>query len=524
MIMLEYRKLELMLIAAVILMMVPAMGEGPAEKIDYSAGVWNNFNFSRPAEDWASAAAFFGGDRGLVDLVVCQENLDGFTYLAFPYPSKGYLLSGSLTDEVEPYLEEFDRQGIKVILSVQPGKVDVARIIEILLNRYGHHECIIGINVDLEWKKTGRENHVSDEERDVWMNAIKRQNQDLKLFLTYFLDHTHFPEDDTDLVILFDGEHASQSELLKRYEDLAMHYESVGIYTGYLSSHPQSASDQRILAAAPNTRYIIHTQDVFPDEKVLIFLMGGVQVDWLEEGSIDLLNLHEEKNVPAVVGVIANNLDNPHVGGGFLPGLLQELHQNKSDLFEIAQYAYSEENGQSYEDLKKSISTGLQTFSRLGIRPVTLIPSLLEADKSTVWVAEELGFEILVASSQSLDADRLEVLNTYVSLTRENGELKGSRELMAEIDGKEQNAVVVLYQIQDFGPASGNRVEELGSILDALKESRRYRFMTGNQYLETLTVASRNLQEMKKQPGWNMPLAVVALYAIRRLISARNIE
>jgi hypothetical protein len=59
MIMLEDRKLELMLIAAVILMMVPAMGEGPAEKIDYSAGVWNNFNFSRPAEDWASAAAFF---------------------------------------------------------------------------------------------------------------------------------------------------------------------------------------------------------------------------------------------------------------------------------------------------------------------------------------------------------------------------------------------------------------------------------------------------------------------------------
>jgi hypothetical protein len=458
------------------------LGEGFVEKADYSAGVWDNFNFSRPADDWSRAASVFGGESGLVDLVVCQENLDGYTYLPFPFPGNGYLSSSSSTDRVEPYLEEFDRQGLKVMLSIQPGKVDVTSLIEILLSRYGHHKSIMGINVDLEWKKTGKENYVSNEERDVWMSTIKRHNQDLKLFLTYFQDYTHFPEDAKDLVILYDGEDATQSELLRQYQELAAHYGSVGIYTGYSSSRPQYASDDRILSAVPKTRYIIHTQDVFP-EKVLIFLIGDVQVDWLEATSIDLLNLHEKEEVPVVVGVIANNLDNPNVGGGFLPILLQELHQNNSDLFEIAECAYSADGDKSYADQNRSIATGLETFSRLGIHPRTLIPSNLEADESTVKVTENLGFENMITSSQNLDTGRLRVLDTWIPLTKADGGLKQPKELMAEIDDKEQNAVVILYQIENFGPDSGNSVQELGGILDALRESKRYRFMTAEQYL-----------------------------------------
>ena len=221
--------------------------------------------------------------------MVAQENLDQFTYIPFPYPDSGSLRSSSQIDRVEPYLEQFDEADQNVILSIQPGKVDPLQLIEILLSRYGHHRCIIGINVDLEWKKTGEANHASNEERDAWLYAIKQHDPDMKLFLTYFLDYTHFPDDAKDLVILFDGEGATQSKLLKRYEELASHFKSVGIYTGYRSSHPQTAPDERILAAAPNTQYIIHTQDVFPEEKVLIFLISDVQVDWREKESIVFL-------------------------------------------------------------------------------------------------------------------------------------------------------------------------------------------------------------------------------------------
>ena len=439
----------------------------------YLEGVWNNFNFTRPASDWSDAAKEFAAEGSLIDLVVAQENLDQFTYIPFPYPDSGSLRSSSQIDRVEPYLEQFDEADQNVILSIQPGKVDPLQLIEILLSRYGHHRCIIGINVDLEWKKTGEANHASNEERDAWLYAIKQHDPDMKLFLTYFLDYTHFPDDARDLVILFDGEGATQSKLLKQYEELASHFKSVGIYTGYRSSHPQTAPDERILAAAPNTQYILHTQDVFPEEKVLIFLISDVQVDWREKESIDLLDAYKEKNIPAVVGVIGRNLDNPNVGGGFLPGMLQELHQNDSDLFEIAEFAYSDQDGQSYEDQKRSISDGLQTLLRLDIRPVTLIPSRLNADKGTVQAAEELGFENLISSSQIPDPGRLKVLNTWVSMTEETGELKDPTELMAEIDGKKQEAVIVLYQIQNLPPGSGTRIEDLGKILDALKGEQK---------------------------------------------------
>jgi hypothetical protein len=89
----------------------------------------------------------------------------------------------------------------------------------------------------------------------------------------------------------------------------------VRIYTGYSSNHPQTASNERILSAVPKTKYIIHTYDVFPFEESLIFLMSDMQVDWLESTGIDLLGLHERKNVPVVVGVIADNLDKSDLGG-----------------------------------------------------------------------------------------------------------------------------------------------------------------------------------------------------------------
>jgi len=512
--------LGLLFAFAVALTAGPSMAEASQQ---YSEGIWNNFNFTRPATNWSDAAKEFAAEGSLIDLVVAQENLDQFTYIPFPHPDSGYLRSSSQIDRIEPYLQKFDETDQKVILSIQSGRVDPFRLVQILLSRYGHHRCIIGINVDLEWKKTGEANHASNKERDAWLYAIKQHDPDLKLFLTYFRDHTHFPDDADDLVILFDGEGATQMELLKQYKELSGHFNSVGIYTGYRSSHPQTAPIDRILAAAPNTQYIIHTQDVFPQEKVLIFLISDIQVDWLEKESIDLLDACKERNVPAVVGLISRNLDNPNVGGGFLPGMLQELHQNDSDLFEIAEYAYSDQSSRSYEDQKRSITDSLQELLRLGIRPATMIPSRLNADEDTVRAAGELGFENIIASSQSLDTGRLKVLNTLVSMTEETGKLKDPAELMAEIDGKEQEAIVVIYQIQNLQPGSGITIEDLGRILDALKESKKYRFMTADQYLASLPAHGRN-SSMEKLPGWGFFLASAAIYAIGRLYSPGKME
>jgi hypothetical protein len=225
---------------------------------ELSEGVWNNCNFTEPAEEWSATARKFGGENAVIDLVVAQAHGNELTYLPFPFEKSENIYSYNQTDRVEPYLKKFDEDGLKVILSIQPNSADVADFIDIILTRYGHHESVIGVNVDVEWKLTGNPYHVSDEERDLWLDTIQKHNPDFKLFLTYFKDYTYFPGDKENLVILYDGEKATQNVLMREYEKLANHYTSVGIYTGYSTSTPPTASYDSIIAAAPNTEYILH--------------------------------------------------------------------------------------------------------------------------------------------------------------------------------------------------------------------------------------------------------------------------
>ena len=103
---------------------------------------------------------------------------------------------------------------------------------------------------------------MNNQERDAWTAEINRFNPGLKLFLTYYQDYTFFPDDDGKMVVMYDGLGDSQENILKAYGELARHFNNVGIYTGYSSSHPQTATDEMILNAATNTRYIIHTDDL----------------------------------------------------------------------------------------------------------------------------------------------------------------------------------------------------------------------------------------------------------------------
>ena len=231
-------------------------------KPECSQGVWNNCNFTKPAEEWSAAARRYGGENGVIDIVVAQAHENKLVYVPFPFEKKGYIYSYSKTDKVESYLKKFDKDGLKVILSVQPNGAEASDLINIVLMRYGHHKSIIGVNVDLEWKLNGNPNHVSNEERDLWLKIIQSYNPEFKLFLTYFKDHTYFPDNRKDVLILFDGERATQDEILKKYGELAAYFTSVGIYTGYSSNIPPTAPYDSIMEAAPNTKYILHVVNV----------------------------------------------------------------------------------------------------------------------------------------------------------------------------------------------------------------------------------------------------------------------
>jgi hypothetical protein len=189
-------------IIAVVLVVTQLPGDNPSS--GYVVGIWNNAQFSKPAEEWADAAISLGGEDAVIDLVVAQAHDNGLVYLPFPFQNTGFLYSTTTTDFVETYLSEFEAAGLKVILSVQPLEADIKQLIGIILSRYSNHDNILGINVDIEWKESGTPNHVSNKERDTWLSEIKRYNADYKLFITYFKDYTYFPGNHRDLVVLME--------------------------------------------------------------------------------------------------------------------------------------------------------------------------------------------------------------------------------------------------------------------------------------------------------------------------------
>lgn len=487
------RKIIAAVLVVLIITVVLVIKQSPTDNSssNYIVGIWNNAEFSKPAEEWSNAAKSFGGENGLIDLVVAQAHDNGLVYLPFPFENTGLLYGTTSTDYVEIYLSKFETDGLKVILSIQPLMADIKQLIGIILSRYGNHENILGINIDIEWKESGTPNHVSNEERDTWLSEIKKYNTNYKLFITYFKDYTYFPDDHPDLVILFDGEEDIQTNILDEYQGLAKHYGSVGIYTGYSSCIPPTASAEQIISAAPNTKYIIHAYDVFSNRKIVMFQMDDVQVDWLEDISMELIDVHIERRVPVFCAVIPNNLNNPDVGGGYLPIYLENVNGNYSDLVEIGLHGYTHNaseifQGMSYDEQKNILEKGLQILVSMGIKPSTFIPPFGSADNTTVKVAEDLGFQSFVSTYGGLSSNKMLILDNYLSLTTGEGRnvtIKTPEQIMGEIDQNESaGPVMVLYQFYDFQVDTENKLLEFANVLDVLKNSGKYVFMTPRQY------------------------------------------
>jgi peptidoglycan/xylan/chitin deacetylase (PgdA/CDA1 family) len=490
--------LGVVVIITVVLVVTRLPGEKPSS--NYLVGVWNNAEFSKPAEEWSDAAISLGGEDGVVDLVVAQAHGNGLVYLPFPFQNTGFLYSTTATDLAETYLSEFETAGLKVILSIQPLEADIKQLIGIILSRYSNHDNILGINVDIEWKESGTPNHVSNQERDAWLSEIKKYNSSYKLFITYFQDYTHFPGNHPDLVVLYDGEADTQTYLLKEYQELAKHYSSVGIYTGYSSTVPPAASNEQIMSAAPNTGYILHTYDVFDDRRIVIFQLDDVQADWLESISMRLIETHIEKKVPVLCAVLPNMLDQDV--GQDLAIYLKDVNDDYPDLVEIGQHGYTHNitenfSGMNYEQQESIISTGYQILVSVGITPVSFIPPYGSVDNTTVEVTEKLGFHVLCNPAEdatiglsSNTTHNMSILDNYIELTaRENWSpsanvtIKTAEQIMGEIDQNEGSGpVVILYHIQDFQRDTNDRLLQVANTLEALKDSGKYLFLTATQY------------------------------------------
>jgi len=97
---------------------------------------------------------------------------------------------------------------------------------------------------------------------------------------------------------------------------------------------------------------------------------------------------------------------------------------------------------------------------------------------------------------------------------------------MDDIDKLDEGMIIILYSVPDFQPGSSNSIEQMDEILDTLKKSKKYEFMTLKAYQETHPKSNQALTSSDnteariypKMLGWNLYLGLIALLVIRRYI------
>jgi hypothetical protein len=150
--------------------------------------------------------------------------------LEFPRPTDGKdygpLVNFSDFDKHEPYLNQFDKDGIKVFLQIEPGFGDVGNCIDLVLKQYQRHPSVIGFGVDVEWfqnARNGRSNAIAtDAVVKAWDAKVKSFNMKYRLFVKHFRIDNLPPTYRGDVVFVDDSQQVSSLEsFLAEYKDFA---------------------------------------------------------------------------------------------------------------------------------------------------------------------------------------------------------------------------------------------------------------------------------------------------------------
>ena len=242
---------------------------------DYNPGPQYWADFGR------SMAASFPGSRPGTVWIVGRLAGDG-TELSFPGTSQDPLIRFSDTDLNEETLTLFDQLGYECWLQVEPGNASVDETIHLMLDRYGHHPCVVGVGVDVEWFRSVDEpdgDAVTDEQAAAWLAAAREHNPTYRLFLKHWLTEKMPPTLRDGLLFIDDSQifpsvDAMVQEFARWGETFAP--APVGFQYGYGSdrpwwrsfSNPPEEIGRRILDAVPNTEALYWVDftalEVFP--------------------------------------------------------------------------------------------------------------------------------------------------------------------------------------------------------------------------------------------------------------------
>jgi hypothetical protein len=228
-----------------------------------------------------SMASRFGHAVPQAVWIVSHYNGKG-TRFTFPGTQQNENILFSSKERNEEALNLFDRQGIQVWLQIEPGQAPVDELIRIVLDRYGHHPCVIGIGIDLEWFCTEQyagEGFIADEDAMSWVRTIRSFNPDYWLFLKHWEKSRMPPGYRDGIVFVDDGQQFDSLEsMMAHFTDWgkAFYPAPVAFQYGYPSDRvwwehipdPADEIGRQILACVPNAGGLFWVDftvlDVFP--------------------------------------------------------------------------------------------------------------------------------------------------------------------------------------------------------------------------------------------------------------------
>lgn len=159
------------------------------------------YPFPSPSE-WEQAmdtiASYFKGADPCGIWIVGVMGDQKICHLEFPSDGQNHEhISFHQSDKHESYLSHFDNQGIKVFLQVEPANADIQELIDIVLERYGHHPCVVGFGIDVEWYRVSENPGwgipVENDSAQIWEQKVKSYDQDYQLFLKHW-DRSWMPD------------------------------------------------------------------------------------------------------------------------------------------------------------------------------------------------------------------------------------------------------------------------------------------------------------------------------------------
>jgi len=153
-----------------------------------------------------------------------------------------------------------------------------------MLERYGHHKCVVGVGVDVEWHRSNNPDAgdpVTDEMAEAWLAEARSHDPSYRMFLKHFRQDVMPPAARDGILFvddsqIFDSADAMIAEFAEWGKSFAP--APVGFQYGYRTDKPWwgpmkdpvKEIGDRILAAVPNTEMLIWVdfsiQDVFPPD------------------------------------------------------------------------------------------------------------------------------------------------------------------------------------------------------------------------------------------------------------------